>query len=179
MINSLLETENCCKYQALYLAQQYISDKKYIQGSEIALLIKHDVKEQLETNQEWKDNYQILYKELSNKSRENNGMNKLDEIISKYKSNQKINNWSDIIDLYCLVAIVSQICALTDCKTEYVVKTMDMCSEKHIVNWIIKHGGWNAYYDAHKHNTNYITYLAGFGILVSTVSIVTYFFKKK
>ncbi len=141
MINSLIETENASRYFAIYISQMFLSDKKLVPPSKITIVIRKHINNLLQ-KQEWKLVFDTLTKELSNRNGESN---KLNDYISFYKDSSKINTWDDVIGLYCLITIVSQLCSEFDCKSSFVTKCMDLCIERHIINWIIKHGGWEAY----------------------------------
>ena len=190
MINSLIETENASRYHAIYISQLFVSDKKLVPCSKITSIIRKHITELLK-KKEWVNISETLRKELSNR---NNDSNKLNEYVLYFKDSSKINTWDDVIGLYCLITIVSQLCSEFDCKSSFVTKCTDLSIERHIINWIIKHGGWEAYEKAfddkfkseRKENSksnildNKNTIMIGGALLggLSILGALTYFYKK-
>src|ERR1700744_3743939 len=151
MINSLLETQFASKYYAIYISGLYLSDKNYIPSSNISNIIKNYVDNEMKT-QDWKNMYDKLNNEFKSNSQT---IPELDSVITKCQNNLK--SWNDLLKLYVLVATVSDICSNFDCRVAYVNKCIDACSDKIVTNWIILHGGWNAYYSINQINSSNIT----------------------
>jgi hypothetical protein len=141
MVNFLLETEFVTKSNAMYISNIHVSRKEQLSNTQVTKILYNHIKE-ITTNTNWTNIIQNLDKELTSFTNEST---KLDELISKYKHSSSLKTWEDIINLYCLVSVVSQICDKNNCKSHFVSKCIDACSEKHIIQWIITRGGWDDY----------------------------------
>ena len=148
MINQILETQHATTYYAMCISQNYISDKNFIVESEIVKTIIAHIDSELLTD-EAKSDYEKLARAIeSDKASKTDSASstELDKLIVKYHDKSKLNSWEDLIKLFTLVAIASDICSQYNANPSIVERSVKACTDNTITNWIVVHGGWNAYY---------------------------------
>jgi hypothetical protein len=106
----------------------------------------------------------------------NENSNQLQELTEKYK---QITSWDNIIELFTLLKIVSDLAAQGECKTEYINYIHELCLSQSITSWILIHGGWDAvkHYKP-KSKMNYMYYILPISGLLTVVCALLYVTKK-
>lgn len=196
MSKLLIETENISRYHTLYITQLFYSSEKYkklVPASNISQIVTQHIELLLE-KQYWTN----IVEKLNNDFLESPSKFKyLDDLIIIHKS-QNISNWDDIIGIYCLLTIVTNLINEYNIPNfEYIKICSDIINEQHILDWIINNGGWEAYEKKYseyfilsekqkqdysplpivKNLTKYKTPLLMSGVLLGT-GLFTYFYKK-
>jgi hypothetical protein len=172
-----LETSLTSKYYAIYIAQFFTGNKKYISSSKIANNIRLHIQKELE-----KTEYESLIlhiTELYNKD-------ELYKLLYDYKY-RIINNWNDIIKLYCILAVICEISTnLKDNKIDKLIDNLiELCCSNNAVQWITNNGGWEKYLLEHNlsletsSNSSLFLSLTGISIFTSIIGLSAYIYIKK